>query len=154
MAADTALGADELAACAERVGHLRTESARLLQQNGRLDAQRASLLDRRRGLESEPAPRADDLNANLARYERRQQLEDETLVFNEQIERIRGEIATLNGVWKEYDARCANRPYRRSDLERLPPDAQQAMRAGLADVQVPYIPDRMSAPAGAAAPQR
>lgn len=154
MGADVTLNAGELAGCAERVGHLRAESARLLQQNGRLDTRRASLLERRRVLESEAAPRADGLNANLARYERRQQLEDEMTVFNEQIERIRGEIAALNGVWKEYDARCANRAYRRGDLERLPPDAQRAMRAGLADVQVPYIPARMSAPAGAAAPER
>lgn len=134
------LSADELARCASQVQQLRTESARLLADNARLDAQRAGIDERRRQIEAEAAAQdRDDLSRGMALSDRRQNLNAEATAFNARIERIRSDIAAVNGVKLDYEQTCAQRPYRRRDLGQLPQAAQDAMRAGLDDVQVPYI---------------
>jgi len=141
------LSADELAVCANHVQQLRSESARLLERNAQLDTERERILARSRALEA--APQQTELDQRLTLHQQRTQHRDETIAFNLKIERIRAEIAALNETWRDYDARCANRPYSRRDLEQLPPAARDAMRAGLADVRVPYIPDAMPTPESA-----
>lgn len=147
-ASEQPLSADELARCAQQVRHLRSAAPRLLQQNAQLEAQRENLMQRQRELDSAVA--AADLDTHLALQDRRLQLRDAMTAHNARVETLRTEITALNGIWKHYDAQCSNRSYRRSDFERLAPEAQAAMRAGLADVQVPYIPELMTAPAGVA----
>ncbi|MFA5940197.1 MAG: hypothetical protein WC809_12640 [Sinimarinibacterium sp.] len=134
------LSADELARCASQVQQLRTESARLLGDNARLDVQRASIFDRRRQIDAEAAAQSrDDLAKGMGLSERRQGLNAEVTSFNARIDQIRRDIAAINQTKLDYEQSCAQRPYRRRDLEQLPQAAQDAMRAGLADVEVPYI---------------
>ncbi|MEQ1438593.1 hypothetical protein AAG565_04450 [Fontimonas sp. SYSU GA230001] len=134
------LSAAELARCAQQVQQLRAESARILADSARLDAQRGRIDERRRRIEADAAtPDRGDLAQRLALSDRRQQLSAEATAFNARIEQLRGEIASINAVKLDYERGCAQRPYRRRDLERLPQAAQEAMRAGLDDVRVPYI---------------
>ena len=65
-------------------------------------------------------------------------LNDEARAFNAEIERIKDEIRAINVVKQQYAANCAQRSYRRSDFERLSPQAQAAMRAGMGGIEVPY----------------
>ncbi|SFF26122.1 hypothetical protein SAMN04488120_101244 [Fontimonas thermophila] len=145
VAAQSPLDADMLAHCAAQVRHLRSAAPRLLEQDAQLSAQREQLLERQRALASETT--GSDLHAHLAREAQRRELDAAIREHNARVEQLRADIAALNTVWKDYDAHCAGRPYRRSDFERLPPEAQAAMRAGLADVQVPYVPALMTPPA-------
>lgn len=136
-----ALSADELATCAGHVQRLREESPRLLQAGAHLDAERNALMRRRDGLYASAG--GDDLREGLERRQAREQLDTEMRAFNRRVEATRAEIAALNASWRDYDRLCSQRPYRRSDLERLPPAAQAAMRAGLQDVRVPYLPEAL-----------
>ena len=45
----------------------------------------------------------------------------------------------MNNLKAKYDQQCAFRPYRRADLDALPPAQRQAMLTGLSDVSVPYL---------------
>lgn len=135
-----ALSVEELARCAQQVRHLRGESVRLMSESERLEAQRVGIEERRRAVEADAAGRGrDDLAANLALSERRSRLNAEATTLNDGVARLREQIAALNGVKRDYEALCAQRPYRRADLEALPQADQAAMRAGLDDVQVPYV---------------
>lgn len=137
---DQPLSAAELARCANQVQQLRGESARILSENSRLDTQRAGIEARRREIRSDAMTRSrGDLAAGLALSERRQSLNAEATAFNGQIAQIRSDIAAVNDVKAAYESGCAQRPYRRRDLEQLPQAAQDAMRAGLGDVEVPYV---------------
>lgn len=133
------LSAAELARCASQVQQLRGESVRILAENARLDTQRAGIEARRREIKDDAITRPrGDLAAGLELSERRQNLNAEATAFNGRIARIRSDIAAINEVKAAYESGCAQRPYRRRDLEQLPQAAQDAMRAGLADVEVPY----------------
>lgn len=134
------LSADALAQCAQQVRQLRGEAPRLLARNARLDAQRESIRRRQRAMtEAANAIGSDDLETGLDYSERRRVLNEEAKAFNAEIARIRDEIAAINIVKQQYAANCAQRSYRRSDFERLSPEAQAAMRAGLDGIEVPYI---------------
>ncbi len=135
-----ALSAEALAQCAQRVQQLRSEAPQLLARSERLDLQRKSIQQRQRVLAEQAGGIAnDDLRAGLDYSERRRVLNDEAEAFNLDVERIRDRIAAINVVKQQYDAGCAQRPYRRADFERLSPAAQAAMRAGLDGIEVPYI---------------
>lgn len=134
------LSADELARCAGQVQQLRTGSSRILADNARLDAQRASIFERRREIDTEAAAQdRGNLSTGLTLGKRRERLNAEAATFNARIEQIRRDIAAINEVKLDYEQSCASRSFRRRDLEQLPLAAQDAMRAGLDDVQVPYI---------------
>lgn len=147
------LSAAELARCAGQVQQLRGESARILAENARLDTQRAGIEARRREIHEAASTQArGDLAAGLALSERRQNLNAEAIAFNGQIAQIRSDIAAVNQVKAAYESGCAQRPYRRRDLEQLPQAAQDAMRAGLADVEVPYTDKLAPLPSDGAQP--
>lgn len=134
------LSAEALAQCASKVQHLRSEAPRLLVRSEQSDVQRESILQRQRALAEEAKNiGSEDLRAGLDYSERRRLLNDEARTFNAGIERLRAEIDAINLVKQQYDAACAQRPYRRSDFERLSPEAQAAMRAGLDGIEVPYL---------------
>lgn len=133
------LGAEALAQCAQQVRHLRSEAPRLLARNAQLDVQRESIQQRQRAMTAEAQGiGSEDLKAGLDYSERRRVLNDEAKAFNLEIERIKNEIRAINAVKQQYAANCAQRSYRRSDFERLDPEAQAAMRAGLEGIEVPY----------------
>jgi hypothetical protein len=137
---DTALSASELARCANQVERLRTESARLTQWNTQLDVRRDLINARAADLDKEAAtiPK-DDLKRGLDYVDRRKAHQAEAIKFNAEIDQIRKDIAALNVVKDEYDRNCADRSYRRSDLDALPAGPRTAMQAGLQGVAVPYI---------------
>jgi hypothetical protein len=139
-AAADALSAPELARCANQVEHLRSESTRLTQWNTRLDARRDIINARAADLDKEAAtlPK-DDLKRGLDYVERRKAQQAEAVKFNGEIDQIRKDITALNTVKDEYDRNCADRSYRRTDLEALPAGPRTAMQAGLDGVAVPYI---------------
>lgn len=134
------LAADALARCATQVDSLRSESARLTQKNAEFDARRNSINARTASLRAErdQVP-ANDLQAGLAMREKLKEHHEQTIAFNASVETLKREIEAVNVLKREYDSQCANRPYRRADLEALPAAQQAAMRAGLSGVQVPYI---------------
>jgi chromosome segregation ATPase len=133
------LGGEALAQCAQQVQQLRSEAPRLLARNDELDVQRESIQQRQRALSAEAAGiGSDDLQAGLDYSERRRLLNQEASTFNAEIERIKDEIRAINVVKQQYAANCAQRSYRRSDFERLRPQAQAAMRAGMEGIEVPY----------------
>ena len=139
-AADAALTAPELARCANQVEHLRNESARLTTWNTQLDARRIVINSRAADLDKEGAslPK-DDLKRGLDYVERRKSHQAEAVKFNAEIDQIRKDITAVNIVKDEYDRNCADKSYRRSDLEALPAGPRTAMQAGLAGVAVPYL---------------
>ena len=122
---ETPLSAQALARCASEVHRLRSESPRLHQQAQRHDVQRASLAEQRRALSGDAASRA--------QYNARAQ------AFNTEMERFRVDVRALNALKAHYDQHCAQRPYRRADLEALPKAHRYAMRQGLGDVRVPFF---------------
>jgi hypothetical protein len=139
------LSAEELAVCAERVLRMRTESAPLLQRNAELAQGRDSIEARRAAL-AQQAERTsrDDLEAGLARRRAQQQLNAEALALNREMQALREAVADISGVRADYDRDCARRPYRRRELEALPLPQQDAMRAGLAGIQVPELPENLA----------
>lgn len=141
------LSVAELARCAGDALHLRDESARLNQLNAKLDQRREALNRRSAALEAESAQLdRSNLDAGLELNARQKQHNAEAESFNGEIARIRQDISAINGVKDNYDRNCSQRPYRRNDLATLPPAAQAAMRAGLADVAVPYLDTRVIRP--------
>lgn len=140
-AAET-LTADELAHCAGQVQRLRTESPLLLERNARAEKERQRIDDARQDLEASVANAAGgELASGLAAHDRRARLNADAQVLNAQVAQLRGDIARINAVKRDYETRCAQRSFRSADLAQLPADAQAAMRAGLDDVQVPFIED-------------
>lgn len=128
------LEAGELAVCATRVQHLRQESTRLHEAVARLDRRRDALNARTASLDR----MAVDGDA-MALHDARTRHNDEVQAFNAEIERLRYELGAVNQVKSEYTRDCSGRPYRREDLASLTPTAQNAMRAGLSDITVPYL---------------
>jgi len=129
-----------LHACATQVQQLRSDATRLNADTARLDARRVALDQRSAALRAEATQiDRDDLRATLDLQQRRQQHNSELLAFNTEIARHRQAIDAVNGVKQRYAQDCAARSYRRADLATLPADAQAAMRAGLADIEVPYL---------------
>lgn len=122
---DNVLSAEALARCASQVHTLRLESQRLQQMAPRNDARRDALAEQRAAL-------ADDGEAARNRYN------TEAAAFNEQMARYRADLQAVNELKAHYHQHCAQRAYRRDDLEALPEAYQRAMRQGLADIQVPY----------------
>jgi hypothetical protein len=126
--------------CATQVRQLRSEATRLNADTAQLDARRIALDQRSAALRAEAAQLdRDELRATLDLQQRRQRHNDELLAFNAEIARHRQAIDAVNRVKQRYAQDCAERPYRRADLATLPADAQTAMRAGLADIEVPYL---------------
>jgi vacuolar-type H+-ATPase subunit I/STV1 len=139
------LSAEALATCAQRVLRMRTESGPLLQRNAALSQRRDAIEARRAALaqQAELTSR-DDLEAGLARRRAQQQLNAEALALNREMQTLREAVADISRVRADYDRDCAQRPYRRRELEALPLPQQDAMRAGLAGVQVPELPDNLA----------
>lgn len=146
-----ALTPEELARCAQRVQTLRGEAPRLVQLNARhaqtrdvINARTAALQAERKALD------ADDLAGGLDFRQRMEQHTRETLAFNAEIERLKRDVVAIDALKSDYDRDCAQRPYRRADLQGLPESAREAMRAGLAGIRVPYLDQAV--PSAAAEP--
>lgn len=139
--ADSAvLSAVQLRQCAAQVQQLRRDATQLNAATPQLDARRAALDQRAAALQQAAAGLdRDDLHANLDLQQRRKQHNDEITAFNAQIARHRQAIDAVNVVKQQYAANCADRAYRRADFAQLTEDAQAAMRAGLDDIEVPYL---------------
>lgn len=153
MAAKPPLNTAELSACADRVQHLRTQSPLLLQRHADHDARRDAILARRRALDNQSMTRRkDDLEAGLEIRRQRNALNADALALNQEIQALRTAIARNSEVRDAYDAECARRPYSRNDFNRLPQPQQDAMRAGLADIQVPKLPPNIKPLPGVDAP--
>lgn len=134
------LSAEQLRQCAAQVQQLRVDATRLNAATPQLDAHRVDLDRRQRALQQEAAAAdRDDLRANLDLQQRRKQQNDEATAFNAEIAQHRQAIEAINVVKQQYAAQCADRAYRRADFAQLSADAQAAMRAGLADIEVPYL---------------
>lgn len=134
------LAPDVLARCATQVQQLREESARLTQKSAEADVRRNAINERSAALKAErDALKSDDLEGGLAVRQRLQDHHAQTVAFNAEVEKLKTEIRAVNVLKREYDANCANRSYRRADLEALPESSRNAMRVGLGGVQVPYI---------------
>lgn len=136
------LNAAELGRCARQVQTLRQESLSLRQRTAALDSQRRDINLRGDSLREASSRLADDdLKGGLALHDRRIKLSGEAEHFNADIEALRNDIEAINAVRADYDRHCSQRRYSRRDLDALPAEEQAAMRAGLADVQVPYLAD-------------
>lgn len=146
----TRLTADALARCADQVKTLRQESARLMQLNASHDQTRNRINQRSATLQAErDAMNPDDLAKGLDFNQRMIAHTFETATFNQEIAQFKREIIAIDALKTDYDRNCAQRPYRRADLDALPdPVAREAMRAGLSGVQVPYLdPAALATPA-------
>jgi hypothetical protein len=129
-----------LAQCAGHALTLRTESERLNRENAQMDRERAAINQRGAALKQQQAVAGKvDLERGLALREQRRLQREEAMAFNARIEQHKQRIVALNQVKRDYDAQCAERPFRRADLESLSPAARDAMQRGLTDVQVPYL---------------
>lgn len=126
------LSAVELAQCADQVQTLRAKSARLNQKNAEFEKRRTDIKARSGELNDGAKLSAIDEN------QKRLRLNTDVLRFNGDIKQFGSDVAALNVVKKNYDARCSGRSYRHSDFASLTPGARAAMQAGLSDVQVPY----------------
>lgn len=117
------MSAAQLEQCAQQVQALRAESARLNAAAAEQDAERDALAEQRAAVgESREAAQ---------RYNER------ATAFNERMARFRDDLAEINATRDAYAQQCAERPYRRADLEAMPAPLRNAMRQGLADVRVP-----------------
>ncbi|TJY63207.1 hypothetical protein E4T66_05755 [Sinimarinibacterium sp. CAU 1509] len=135
-----ALSRDALAQCAEHTLTLRSESDRLNRENAQMDRERESINQRGAALKQQLASVGKtDLDRGLALHEQRRQQREDAIAFNTRIEQHKQRIVALNQIKRDYDAQCAERPFRRADLETLTPAARDAMQRGLSDVQVPYL---------------
>lgn len=121
------LSAEALARCASQVHTLRLEAQRLNQMAQRNDMQRDALDEQRTAISDDAAAR-DRYNAEAA-------------AFNDVMARFRQDLRAINDLKAHYDKHCAQRSYRRAELEALPEAHQRAMRQGLADVRVPSAGD-------------
>ncbi|MGH8516785.1 MAG: hypothetical protein ACREUE_04935 [Panacagrimonas sp.] len=139
-AQSTPLAPDVLARCASQVLQLREESTRLTQKSAEIDVRRNAINERSAALKTErDALKPDDLEGGLAVRQHLQDHHAQTVAFNGEVEKLKTEIRAVNVLKRDYDSACANRSYRRADLDALPEAARNAMRAGLGGVQVPYI---------------
>lgn len=127
---EATLGAEALAKCAERVQNLREESTRLNRAADEFEQRREALAEQHASIDGGQGVEA---SGRLLEYNKQAE------TFNEDIAAFRDQVMAVNDTKQWYHDNCANRSYRRSDLEALPADRAAAMRAGLADVQVPYI---------------
>ncbi|SEQ97791.1 hypothetical protein SAMN04488038_11384 [Solimonas aquatica] len=145
------LSGEALAACAQAALQLREQSPRLLQSSEQLEAERARINQRSAELKAQAAatPR-DDLRAQLELRERRNAHNAQARDFNLRMDALKHDIDALNVVKDDYTQHCAQQSYRRSELAQLPPAAQEAMRMGLQDLQVPYIDSAAPSPAAPA----
>jgi prefoldin subunit 5 len=145
----TALSLPELQRCATQVQQLRQDSARLTQQSNQLGTQRDAIDQRTAALTAEDAKTAEtDLKNGLALHQQRMDNQAQAAALNAQIASLHREIDSLNVLKADYDHNCAARSYKRSDLNTLPQAQQAAMRAGMSDVQVPYVdPASLATPA-------
>lgn len=141
FAADAgALTRDELHRCATQVQALRSESARLTNESFDANAQKSAYEAKSMQLTAEAeALKPDDMKGSLALAEKQKQHNADLAVFNAKIAQLRKQITEINAVRTQYDQNCSNRPYRRTDFHGMPDASQQAMRAGLSDVTVPYF---------------
>lgn len=141
FAADAgALTRDELNRCATQVQTLRSESARLTSESFDANAQKSAYDAKSMQLKAEAeALKPDDMKGSLALAERQKQHNADLAAFNTRIAQLRQQITDINAVRTQYDRNCSNRPYRRTDFHGMPEASQQAMRAGLSDVAVPYF---------------
>lgn len=141
-----ALSREQLATCASLVKTLRAEAPRLTGQSQVYDQRRESINGRTAALQAERKTLdPDDLARGLDFRQRMQAHTAETIAFNEQVEILKREVVAINLSRDRYDRDCARRPYRRADLEALPPEDAAAMRAGLAGIQVPYLDPAITA---------
>lgn len=124
------LDATALAACADKAQRLQLGSGELHQRLDRLASQRRTLLADSDAIGNGASP---ELTAA------RRQHEQTVVAFNADIATLRKDIQALNQVKADYDRDCSGRPYRRADLDAMPASAREAMRGGLANVQVPYL---------------
>lgn len=135
-----ALAADVLARCAGQMQTLRAESARLLRTNSEYEVRRNTYNERTATLKTErDALKPDDLAGGLAWKQAQQDHQAQLVAFNADVEKLKGDIRTVNKVKGEYDSTCAGRPYRKQDLDALPESARNAMNEGLGGVQVPTL---------------
>ena len=147
QATEAPLNPAELAQCAQQVQTLRHDAPRLNAQSERLEARRTQITARGEKLKADVAAgQTDQLHANLALRERRQQHNAEASAFNGEIAQFVREVNALNLLKDQYDRNCSTRPFRRNDLQALPPEARRAMQMGLSDVVVPYVEGRPSVP--------
>lgn len=140
FAEGSALSLPELQRCSIQVQQLRNDSSKLTQQSMQLNAERDAINQRTAALTAEDAKTAQtDLKNGLALHQRRMDNQAQAAALNARIAPLRREIDTLNLLKADYDRNCSGRPYRRADLDTLPEAQRSAMRAGMGDVQVPYI---------------
>lgn len=136
----TPMTREELAGCAERIQRLRAESPRLLARNAELDQRLERIQAERRRLDAESAGLdRGDFERGLAIRARREQLNDEARALNAEVFRLREDIQAIGAVKAEYDRVCAGRLLDRRDVATLTEAQQAALRAGLADIQVPFL---------------
>lgn len=130
----------DLARCAAQVETLRADSSALTQRNAEYETRRNALNARTAELKLErDAVNPDDLDTGLAVRAKLNEQRERTLAFNSDVAKLRTDLKALNALKQDYDARCANRSYRRADLDAMPPATRDAMRAGLGGVAVPYL---------------
>lgn len=135
-----ALSPEQLATCAGLVKALRSEAPRLTGLSHSYDQRRDFINNRSAALQAERKTiDPDDLSRGLDFRQRMQKHTAETIEFNQQVETLKRDVTAINLSRDRYDRECARRPYRRADLEALPADDAEAMRAGLSGVQVPYL---------------
>lgn len=134
------LTSQDLARCAAQVETLRADSTTLTQRNAEYEVRRNAINARTAELRVErDAVNPDDLESGLAVRQKLSEQRERTLAFNADVARLRTDIQDLNALKRDYDSRCANRSYRRADLDAMPLSTREAMRAGLGGVQVPYL---------------
>jgi hypothetical protein len=130
--AQAPLDAQALSQCAGMALRLRSESPELQRQAVDNNRQRQALSRQHAAIDSGTDGDADRwLRYNAA-----------AAAFNEHMARFRHAVVELNEVKQRYARGCAGRPYDNADLASLSPAEQQAMRAGLADISVPYLAPR------------
>lgn len=134
------LSGESLAQCANHALQLRSQAPRLLRLSVQMENERTLIHQRSAQLKTEAAatPR-DDLRAQLELRERRNAYNAQATNFNARMENLKQDINGINVVKQAYERNCAGVPYRRSELAKLSPAAQEAMRLGMADLEVPYI---------------
>lgn len=108
---------------------LRQRSAAIHDRLEQMDQRRAALARQRARLQQ-----SDENNQKAwAQYN------EAAAAFNDDMARIRSDIRAINAIKRRYDRHCANQPYRDATLQKLPAKLREAMKAGLADVRVPYL---------------
>ncbi len=131
---------EALAQCAEHTLTLRRESDRLNRENAQMDRERESINQRGATLKQQLAATGSvDLESGLALHEQRRLQREDAVAFNARIEQHKQHIVALNQIKRDYDTQCAERPFRRADLDTLTAAARDAMQRGLSDVQVPFL---------------